>query len=103
MAEQQTEKMDRKVLWASLYAETAKAQGGGSVKVQFDYVVSDRVKTLLDEATVFLHDLPSRPAAAPAIRQGGVDDSIAREVMEKRGLTSPIGVIRAQPLSDYKG
>ena len=102
MAEQQTEKMDRKVLWASLYAEAPKEQGGGATKVQFDFVVTDRVKQLLDEATVFLNELPNKPAAAPRIRDGGVDDRIAREVMAKRGLTSPVGLISAQPMSAYK-
>ncbi|MBA2517039.1 MAG: hypothetical protein H0V22_06940 [Solirubrobacterales bacterium] len=102
MAEAQTEKMDRKVLWASLYAEARAEQGGAPVKLQFDYVVTDRVQRLLDDATAFLNELPNKPAATPRIRDGGVDDHIAREVLASRGLTSPVGVVMAQPLSAYR-
>lgn len=102
MAEAQTEKMDRKVLWASLYAEARAEQGGAPVKLQFDYVVTDRVQRLLDDATVFLNELPNKPASTPRIRDGGVDDHVAREVLASRGLTSPVGVIMAQPLSAYR-
>ena len=101
MAEAQTEKMDRKVLWASLYAGSPVAQGGAPVKLQFDFVVTERVQTLLDEATVFLNELPNRPAAAPHIRDGGVDDHIAREVLANRHLVSPVGIIQAQPMTAY--
>lgn len=101
MAEAQTEKMERKVLWASLYAGAPAEQGGAPVKLQFDYVVTDRVQSLLDEATIFLNGLPNKPAASPKIRDGGVDDHVAREVLASRGLTSPVGVITAQPMSAY--
>jgi NitT/TauT family transport system substrate-binding protein len=102
MAEKQTEQIDRKVLWASLYGENPKAQGGGDVKVQLDYIVSDRVKKLIDDATEFLHGLPNKPAAAPKIRDGGIADQVAREVLAKRGLQSPVGVIKAQPAAAFK-
>lgn len=102
MAEQQTEKIDRKALWASLYGEYPKQEGGGEIKIQYDYVVTDRVKRLLDDATKFLHELPSKPAAEPQIRQGGVDDSVARDVLKSRELTSPVGIVKAQPMSAYK-
>ena len=102
MAEKQTEQIERKVLWASLYGDNPKAQGGGEVKVQLDYLVNDRVKKLLDEATEFLYSLPNKPAAAAKIRDGGVDDKIAREVLAKRGLQSPVGVVKAQPVANFK-
>lgn len=99
MAESQTEQIDKKVLWAALYgSDTAP----GSVKLQLDFVVNDRVKLLLKDATAFLYSLPKKPAAAESIREGGVDDSIARKVLEKRGLKSPLGVIKAQATSAYK-
>jgi NitT/TauT family transport system substrate-binding protein len=102
MAEKQTEQIDRKVLWASLYGENPASQGGGDIKIQLDFIVSDRVKKLIDDATEFLHSLPNKPAAAPKIRDGGVDDKIAREVLAKRNLQSPVGVVKAQPLSAFK-
>ena len=102
MAEAQTEKIDKKVLWSSLYGETAKNQGGGDVKVQLDFVVTPRVQGLLDNATAFLYSLPKKPAAEAKIREGGVMDGVAQEILKARGLTSPIGIVKARPSSDYK-
>lgn len=102
MAAQQTEKIDKKVLWSSLYGETPAKQGGGEVKVQLDFIVSPRVQGLLDNATAFLYSLPKKPAAEPKIRDGGVVDGVAREILKARGLSSPIGVVKARPVSDYK-
>ena len=102
MAAAQTEAIDKKVLWSSLYGETPKQQGGGEVKVQLDFVVTDRVQGLLDNATAFLHSLPKKPAAEPKIREGGVMDGVAQEILKARGLTSPIGVVKARPASDFK-
>lgn len=99
MAESQTEQIDRKVLWAAMYGSDL---APGSVKLQLDFVVNDRVKSLLNDATAFLYSLPKKPAAAESIRAEAIDDSIARKVLEKRGLTSPLGVIKAQPLSAFK-
>ena len=102
LAEQQTEQMDRKVLWASLYGENPKDAGGGEVKMQLDFIVSERVQKLIDEATEFLNSLPAKPAASPKIRAGAIDDRIAREVLAKQGLNSPVSLIKAQPLSAFK-
>ena len=102
MAEAQTEQIDRKVLWASLYGENPKEVGGGEVMVQLDYIISERPQKLITEATEFLHSLPNKPAAAPKVRDDAVDDSIAREVLAKRGLKSPISLIKARPLSEFK-
>ena len=102
MAEKQTEQIDRKVLWTALYGEYPKNQGGGEVKVQLDFIVNERVQGLINDATEFLHSLPNKPAAGPKIRDGGVDDKVAREVLAKRGLQSPIGVVKAQPESAFK-
>ncbi len=102
MAAAQTEAIDKKVLWSSLYGETPASQGGGEVKVQLDFVVTERVQGLLDNATAFLHSLPKKPAAEPKIRDGGVMDGVAQEILKARGLTSPIGVVKARPISDFK-
>ena len=94
MAEAQTEKIDKEVLWHALYGNWPASQGGGDVKVQLDFIVSERVQTLLDNATAFLYSLPRKPAAAATIREGGVMDGVAREILKERGLTSPLAVIR---------
>ena len=65
-------------------------------------MVTDRVQKLLDGATTFLNTMPAKPAAEPKIREGGVDDSIAKQVLAERGLKSPIGVIKAQSAAEAK-
>lgn len=100
--EKQTEQVSRKVLWASLYGENAKAAGGGPVKLELDFVINDRVKKLIADATAFLNSLPNKPAAEPKIRDGAVDDSVARQILEERKLKSPLGTIDARPLAEFK-
>ena len=95
MAEAQTEKIDKSVLWHALYGNWPANEGGGDVKIQLDFVVSERVQTLLDNATAFLYSLPKKPAAAAVIRENGVMDGVAREILEERGLSSPLAVIKA--------
>ena len=94
LAEAQTEKIDKDILWHALYGDWPANQGGGEVKVQLDFIVSERVQTLLDNATAFLYSLPKKPAAAPNIREGGVTDKVAREILKERGLTTPLAVIK---------
>ncbi|MDR4305480.1 nitrate ABC transporter substrate-binding protein [Chelatococcus sambhunathii] len=101
LAESQTERMDRKILWSALYG-AMNEKDVGSTKLEFDFVVTDRVRKLLDGATQFLNTMPAKPAAEPKIRADGVDDSIAKQIMAERGLTSPIGVIKAQSATDFK-
>ena len=102
LAESQTEQIDRKVLWSALYGENPASAGGGEVKVQFDYVLNDRVQKLLGEATEFLHSLPNKPAAEPKMRAEAADDKVAREVLAARKLTSPVGVVKARPIAEFK-
>ena len=99
MAEAQTEKIDKSVLWHAMYGGWPANQGGGEVKVQLDFIVTERVQTLLDNATAFLNSLPKKPAAAPVIREGGISDSVARQILEERGLTSPLAVIKASSMN----
>jgi NitT/TauT family transport system substrate-binding protein len=99
MADDQTEGMDRKVLWYSLYGEVPSSMGGGPVKLTLDFVFNGKVKQLLSASTKFLHENKKVPAAT--LRDGAVDDAVAREVLAARGLSSPLGEIRGQPISAF--
>jgi len=90
MAEEQTEQIEQEVLHAALYKGPA-----GTTKLHLDFVISDRAQALLKDATAFLYSLPKKPAAAEAIREGGVMPEFAAKVLSDRGLTTPVGVIEA--------
>ena len=93
LADDQTEKVDRAYLWSAAHGCSPESQGGGKVKNELNMYVTPKVQQLLDRATEFLFSLPKKPAAADTIRDGGVDDSFARKVVESRGLTAPFAVI----------
>ena len=65
MAEAQTEQIDKAVLKHSLFGGWPAEQGGGEVKVQLDFIVTERVQGLLDNATAFVDAIRrSKPAGA---------------------------------------
>lgn len=100
MADQQTEGLSKKVLWHSLYGDIPAAHGGGPVKNRFDYVFTDRAKTLAGEATEFLHGLKKVPNAK--LRPEAIMDDVARQILKERGLTAPLGEIKGLPLTAFK-
>ena len=92
MAEAQTEQIDQSVLKASLYDSPI----AGTTKLQLDFVISDDAKSLLRDATAFLYSLKKKPAASAQIRPEGVMGQFAERVLEKRGLSTPVGRIIAK-------
>lgn len=100
MAESQTQGMDRKILWASLYGKNDASIGGGENKNTFDFIFTDKVMNLVNAATKFLHGRKVVPAEK--LRDGAIMDQVARDILAKRGLKSPIGAVKEQPLSNFK-
>jgi NitT/TauT family transport system substrate-binding protein len=96
MADDQTEGVDRKVLWASLYRDENKVN-----KLTLDFVFNDKVKTMLKASTAFLAK-KKKFGKRKALRPESVWDDMARKVLKARGLTSPVGKIDGVPLSQYK-
>jgi NitT/TauT family transport system substrate-binding protein len=96
MADDQTEGIDRKILWASLYRDEA-----GVNKLTLDFVFNDKVKTMLKASTAFLAG-KKKFGKRKDLRPESVWDDMARKVMKDRGLSSPIGKIDGVPLSKYK-
>lgn len=95
LVKSQVTDFDEKALWEALYGGHTPTPGQATgINMQFDFIVNDRVQKLLDEATLFLNSLPKKPAAEPKIREGGISDDLARQVLKERGLESPIGVVR---------
>jgi len=96
MADDQTEGMDRKILWASLYHEES-----GRNKLTLDFIFNDKVKNMLKASTAFLAG-KKKFGGRTELRPESVWDDVAREVLKARGLSSPIGKIDGQPMSAFK-
>ena len=99
MAEKQTTGMERKILWQSLYGAFERAPVG-SVKNEMPFVFNDKAKTLAANAHAFLFEI--KRVSSKDVRAGAIDDSVAREVLQKRGLSGPVGVIKALPDGEFK-
>jgi len=99
MADDQTEGVDRKVLWASLYRDENKAE-----KLTLDFVFNKKVTTMLKASTAFLAG-KKKFGKRTELRAESVWDDMARKVLSDRGLKTglgPVGVINGVPLSQYK-
>lgn len=100
MADDMTEGMPRRTLWASLYGTNPPAIGGGPDKVVYDFIFNDKAKTLVNAATKFLHGRKVVPN--DTLRSASIWDKVARDILKARGLKSPIGSVKEQPDSAYK-
>ena len=83
--------------WFSLYGAIPVAAGGSPLRDEKPFVFDDRVKKLLQETYVYLHETKAIDVDKPA--PGALDDSIARKVANDAKVTLPLGTIKAQPLS----
>ena len=100
MADDQTEGMDRRVLWAYLYGKNPASIGGGEEKLPLRFVFDDTARQLVSAATKFLHGRKVVPSAT--LRPEAMMDQVAQEVLDSRGLSAPIGFVGEQPDSAYQ-
>ena len=96
MADDQTEGMDRKILWASLYRDENRVN-----KLTLDFVFNDKVRNMLNASAAFLAG-KKKFGKRTTLRPQAVYDEVARQVLADRGLKSPLGKIDGVPLSEYR-
>jgi len=96
MADDQTEGMDRKILWASLYHDE-----NGVNKLTLDFIFNDKVRNMLNASTAFLAG-KKKFGKRTTLRPQSVYDEVARQVLADRGLKSPLGKIDGVPMSQYR-
>jgi len=101
MVKGQTTGFTDKVLWTSLYGSYPASEGGTSERIKLPYVVSPEAMALITKATTFLYEVKS--INTPKLRADAVMPGLAEAVLKERGLTSPIGDVKALPASAYKG
>lgn len=100
MAAEQTTGLTNRELWYSLYGAVPEEQGGSPVKNSFEFIFTDRARTLITDAAKFLHSVKSIPS--PTLRDDAIMDQVAREVLQERGLEAPVGVVEGKPLSEFE-
>jgi len=100
MADDQTEGMPRKTLWASLYGTNPASIGGGPDKLTLNFIFDDTAQGLVKAATIFLNGRKVVPN--PVLRKESIWDAVARDVLKSRGLSAPIGAVKEQPDSAFK-
>jgi len=95
MAAAEASGFSKKILWNALYADYPESMGGSPDRLTLDFIATPKVMQQLDDATAFLFGLKRVPAAK--LRDGAVDDKVARAVLDARSLKSPIAVVKSQP------
>ena len=84
--------------WFSLYGAIPASAGGSKERDEKPFVFDDRVKKLLAETYVYLHNTKAIDVDKPA--PGALDDTIARKVASDAKVTLPLGKIIAQDISN---
>lgn len=95
MAESQTTGFTAKSLWMSLYGQYPENQGGAPIRNSFVYTITPQAAELIAKATQFLFSIKS--INVEKLAADAVVPEFAVAVLKERGLTSPIGVVKALP------
>jgi NitT/TauT family transport system substrate-binding protein len=98
-AEAQATGYSRKVLWTALYGDYPASIGGSADRLRLDFVVTDKIKSQIAEATAFPFELKRVPAQT--LRPEAIADGVARVVLEARGLKGPVGLVKSQPSAAF--
>lgn len=93
IVKEQTEGINAKVAWFSIYGRIPDARGGSAVRDTKPFVFSDEVKRELESTYKFLHQAKVIDVDSPP--EGALDDSIARAALKDAGLSAPLGQIQA--------
>jgi NitT/TauT family transport system substrate-binding protein len=100
MAAAQTTGFPEKALWSSAFGTTAKASGGTDTRVTLAYGFTPAAKDLIQKASKFLLEIKSINAE---VRPDAVVPQFVDEILKARGLTAPVGEVKALPDSAYTG
>jgi len=101
MAAAQTKGFSGKVLWMSLYGQYPANQGGTPVRNEFVYTITPEITELIARATEFLHSIKS--INVDKLRPDAVMPEFAEAVVKDRGVKSPIGAVKALPMTEFRG
>ena len=100
MAASQTTGFSQKVMWLSAYGTTPKNEGGTDVRITLAYGFTPEALNLIQKASKFLVDIKS---IRSEIRPEAVVPQLTADILKARGLSAPVGLVKAQPNSAYVG
>ena len=100
MALGQTTGFQQKSLWASAFGSTPKAEGGTDIRINLAYGFTPEALDLIKKASAFLVEIKSIPTG---IRPEAVQPQFTADILKARGLTAPVGQVKAQPDTAYAG
>ena len=100
MALGQTTGFQQKSLWASAFGSTPKAEGGTDIRINLAYGFTPEALDLIKKASAFLVEIKSIPTG---IRPEAVQPQFTADILKSRGLTAPVGQVKAQPDTAYAG
>jgi NitT/TauT family transport system substrate-binding protein len=100
MAASQTTGFPEKALWESAFGTTSKASGGTDTRITLAYGFTPDATDLIQKASKFLVEIKSINAE---IRPDAVMPQFTADILKARGLTAPVGEVKAQSDSAYTG
>jgi sulfonate transport system substrate-binding protein len=100
MAASQTTGFPQKALWQSAFGTTPKASGGTDTRITLAYGFTPDANELIQKASKFLVEIKSISAE---IRPDAVTPQFTAEILKARGMTAPVGEVKALPDSAYTG
>jgi NitT/TauT family transport system substrate-binding protein len=100
MALAQTTGFPEKALWAAAFGTNPKSSGGTDTRLTLSYGFTPDAMKHLQEAAKFLLEIKSISAD---LRPDAVVPQFADDILKARGLTAPVGVVKALPDSAYTG
>lgn len=101
MAMEQTTGFTERALWSSMFLRYPDSAGGVDQRLLLPFTITPEVQALITDATAFLFAIKS--INVDKLRPEAVMPELTQAVLKERGLTSPVGTVKALPESAYKG
>lgn len=83
-----------KGLYNAIYGAYSAKEGGNDVRLYLPYTITPEVIALVDRGVAFLKG--NKVINVDKLRDDAIMPSFTQEILKERGLTSPVGLVKAQ-------